>query len=183
MCTQICSSQEEVDAFLQDLKIKPCPFCKSVGTLNRHGFVRGYDESHQPQRSIHARRVFCSNRNGATGCGRTFSVCLAKKVKRLSLTAPRLWSFLKQVVSGGNKAQAFRSLNCGLSGSAPYRIWRRFLESQSAIRTSLFPLCRPPDTTSAQPAEITLAHLEAAFGDHALDPIAAFQATLQVSFV
>lgn len=183
MCTQICSSQEDFDAFLNELKIKPCPYCKRFGTLNRHGFLRGYDENYQQQKIVRAQRVFCSNRNRAAGCGRTFSVCLANKVKRLFLTAPRLWSFLKQVVSGGDKTQAFRSLNCGRSGSAPYRIWRRFLESQSVIRTALSGLCRPPDITSDQPAELTLAHLEAAFEDHPLDPIAAFQATLQVSFM
>lgn len=183
MCTQICSSQEDFDAFLKDLKLKPCPYCKTVGTLNRHGFLRGYAEHRFQQKCVRGRRVFCSNRNGARGCGRTFSVCLADKLKRFCLTAPRLWAFLKQVVRGDSKRQAFRGLQFGLSDSASYRIWQRFLESQSAIRTSLCSLCRPPDIPSDKPAELTLAHLEAAFEAHPLDPISAFQATLQVSFL
>lgn len=183
MCTQICSSQEELNAFLNDLKIKPCPFCKGFGTLNRHGVLRGYDENSQQQKSVRAHRVFCSNRNGAAGCGRTFSVCLADKVKRLSIAAPRLWSFLKLVVSGGNKTQAFQCLGGGLDRSGPYRVWRRFLQAQSIIRTALYSMCPPPDITSSEPSELTLAHLEAAFKDHPLDPVSAFQATLQLSFI
>lgn len=183
MCTQICNSQQELDAFLKGLKLGPCPFCKTFGTLNRHGFVRGYDENHEQKRSVRAHRVFCNNRNGAVGCGRTFSVCLADRVRRLSMTAPRLWSFLKLVVSGGNKTQAFQIPGGSCGRSAPYRVWRRFLEAQSIIRSALYPLCPPPDTASGEPAELTLAHLEAAFKDHPLDPISAFQATLQISFM
>jgi len=183
MCRQIYSSQEEIDAVLVTLKTAACPHCKKVGNLIRHGVLRGNDENHSREKSVRAYRIFCSNRNRATGCGRTFSVWMADKIKRLFLTADSLWAFLKQAVLSGNKMQAFRSLKSGLSDSAPYRIWKRFHEAQSAIRTALCPLCRPPDIASQRPAELTLAHLETTFERHSLNPIAAFQVTLQTSFV
>ena len=183
MCRQICSSQDEVDALLARLKITACPHCKRVGTLIRHGVLRGNDNHHPREKSVRAYRVFCSNRNRAIGCGRTLSVWLPSSVKRLFLTADSLWAFLKQAALSGNKMRSFRSLHSGLSDSAPYRIWKRFLLAQSAIRTALCTLCKPPDNASERPAELTLAHLETAMERHSLGPVAAFQVTLQTSFV
>jgi hypothetical protein len=83
-----------------------------------------------------------------------------------------LWQFLNSAVSSGNKLQAFRNLNCGLSDSAAYHIWRRFLNAQVAIRTALSRLCEPPQMESDSPAVHTLAHLAQAFKEHPLSPIA-----------
>ncbi len=104
---------------LAALKTTACPHCKRVGNLIRHGFLRGYDQTHQHQPTIRARRVYCSNRRRASGCGRTFSVWLANRIRRLFLTADALWAFLQQAVASGNKLQAFRDLQSGLSDSAP----------------------------------------------------------------
>ncbi len=134
-------------------------------------------------KAVRARRVFCNNRNRATGCGRTFSVWTADKIKRLFLDADSLWEFLRQVVLTANRRQAFQSLESRLSDSAPSRIWKRFDQAQSAIRTALNTVCKPPQNASKQPAELTLAHLEAAFKEHPLNPIAAFQVTLQTFFL
>jgi hypothetical protein len=168
---------------LAKLKTMACPHCKQIGSLIRHGFLRGYDPMHLRGKTVRARRVFCNNRNRSTGCGRTFSVWTADKIKRLFLTADCLWEFLQQAVLTGNKRQSFQSLESRLSDSAPYRIWKRFHQAQSAIRTALNTLCKPPKIASKQPAELTLAHLLAAFNQHPLDPIAAFQVTLQTFFV
>ncbi len=90
-------------AMAERLKQTPCPHCKVVGTLNRHGSLLGYDESSPQQRTVRARRVFCSNRNARRGCGRTFSVWFADKIRRLSLTAGALWRFLQAAVAGSNR--------------------------------------------------------------------------------
>ena len=89
----------------------------------------------------------------ATGCGRTFNIWWADKVRRLFLTAESLWAFLKNAVTSGNKLQSFRDLNSGLSDSAPYRIWKRFLQAQIAIRTALARLCEPPECMAVQHAQ------------------------------
>jgi hypothetical protein len=154
-----------------------------VGSLIRHGFLRGYDQKHQLNKTVRAARVFCSNRHRATGCGRTFSVWIADKIKHLFLCADSLWQFLSGAVSSGNKLQSFRKLNSGLSDSAPYHIWRRFRNAQAAIRTALAGLCEPPQIISDCPAQLTLAHLQKAFKEHPLSPIAAFGAALQTFFI
>ncbi len=182
MCKRIFGSQEEFDAVHARLKITACPHCSSVGNLIRHGFLRGYDDENQQTKTVRGWRLFCSNRGRATGCGRTFSIWVASKIKRLFLTAESLWSFLKQAASTGNKMQALQKLESGLSCSAPYRIWKRFLAAQSAIRTAVCRVCKPPKCTARNTAEHTLAHLEAAFSEHAC-PVAAFQVRLQTSFM
>src|SRR5205085_506945 len=79
-------SEKEWSTFAEQLKLMPCPHCKTVGNLIRHGCLRGYDESNSQRKTIRARRIFCSNRNARRGCGRTFSVWSADKIRRLSLT-------------------------------------------------------------------------------------------------
>ncbi len=188
LCSRICSSKLELDDLYTRLKITPCPHCKTAGSLIKHGFLRGYDQNNHLNTTIRAARVFCSNRRisrggRAIGCGRTFSVWMADKIKHLFLSADDLWQFLSCAVSSGNKLDAFRKLNSGLSASAPYHIWRRFLNAQTAIRTALAGLCEPPQIVSDCPAQLTLAHLQKAFKEHPLSPIAAFGATLQTFFI
>src|SRR5882672_10490253 len=136
-------SAAEWNALAERLKLTPCPHCQVVGALIRHGYLRGYDESSPQRKTVRARRIFCSNRNARRGCGRTFSVWIADKIRRLSLTTGALWRTLQ-------------------------RIWQRFDRGQSKIRTALSGRC-PPPALSAQPgqrpAAQVLAHLHAAFPD------------------
>jgi len=180
-------SAEEWLAIAQRLKQTPCPHCKVVGALIQHGFLYGFDESN-PRKTVRARRVFCSNRHARPGCGRTFSVWLADKIRRLSLTAGALWRFLQRAAAGPI-ATAIRTATCHLSDRTWQRIWNRFNHGQSKIRTALSDLCPPPELPPRSPpqppqtpAAQVLAHLQAAFPD-ADCPIAAFQHSLRTFFV
>jgi hypothetical protein len=183
MCSRICASNSEYDDLISKLKITPCPHCKSVGYLNQHGFLYGYDQEHQHCKTTRATRIFCSNRNHAQGCGRTFSVWMAERIKHVFLSAQSLWQFLSDAVSSGNKLDAFRKLHCSLNHSAAYRIWKRFSSAISSIRTALCTLCEPPRIDSDCPAHLTLAHLQKAFNASTLSPIAAFAVKLQRFFL
>ena len=175
--------EQELLGIHERLKRTPCPHCKVVGALNRHGSLRGYDESSPRQKTVRARRVFCSNRNARPGCGRTFSLWLADKIRRVSLTAAGLHTFLKRAVAGGIAA-AVGGLECRLSDRTLQRLWARFHQGQSKIRTALAQRCKPPQPADAPrtPAAQTLAHLEAAFPD-SVCPIAAFQQALRTFFL
>jgi hypothetical protein len=179
---------EEWMAIAERLKQTPCPHCKGVGALVLHGFLRGYDESSPRQKTVRARRIFCSNRYARSGCGRTFSVWLADKIRRLSLTADALWQFLQLAVATSILA-ASRDINCRLSARTWQRIWQRFHRAQSTIRTALCGRRPPPESPPRSPtkpsrlaAAQVLAHLQAVFPDvHC--PIAAFQHSMQTFFV
>ena len=162
----------------------PCPHCKAVGTLIRHGFLRGYDETDSQRKTIRARRVFCSNRHRRRGCGRTFSVWNADKIRRLSLTAHAVWRFLQRAVAGSIAAASRFVADCRRSDRTWQRIWKRFDLGQSKLRTALSACCPPLDqpADSRRPATQVLAHLQAAFPD-AHCPIAEFQQTMRTFFV
>jgi hypothetical protein len=182
-----CRSTEEWHAIVERLKQTPCPHCKVVGTLNRHGCWYGFDETSK-QKTLRARRLFCSNRNARPGCGRTVSVWCADKIRRLSLSAGFLWKFLTAAAAGSVLA-AYRALPCFRSDRTLQRIWTRFHNGQSKIRTALFGLGPPPELPATPPAKPchrpaahVLAHLQATF-PHADSPIAAFQYTLRTFFI
>jgi hypothetical protein len=175
---------QEWRALSERLKHLPCPHCNQVGNLNRHGCLYGFDEKNPRRKTLRARRVFCSNRQRRRGCGHTFSVWCADKIRRLSLTSACLWRFLQLAAAGCLRA-ACRAADCQLSDRTLERIWQRFRLGQSKLRTALAARCPPPQlpTPPAQrPAAQVLAHLRAAFPD-ADCPIAAFQQTLRTFFV
>lgn len=178
-----CRNTEEWNAIAERLKQMPCPHCKMVGTLIRHGFLRGYDEADSQRRTVRARRIFCSNRHRRRGCGRTFSVWNADKIQRLSLTSHALWRFLQRAVAGSIAAAIRGVADCRRSDRTWQRIWKRFDLGQSKIRTALSAL-RPPIElpTPHTPAAQVLAHLRAACTD-ANCPIANFQHAMRTFFV
>ena len=183
-----CRGAEDWLAFAQRLKQMPCPHCKVVGALNRHGSLYGFDEQNRKLKTIRARRVFCSNRHARPGCGRTFSVWCADKIRRLGLTTACLWRFL-QLAAAGCFLAASRTTNCHLSDRTLQRIWKRFSLGQSRIRTALSAQCSPPQLPAKLPAQPrhplaahVLAHLRAAFPD-ADCPITDFQFTLHTFFI
>jgi hypothetical protein len=178
---------KEWPAIAERLKQTSCPHCKVVGTLIRHGYLRGFDQNSR-QRTRHAQRIFCSNRNARPGCGRTFSIWLADKIGRLSLTADALWRFLQLAVAGAVIA-AGHAVDARLSDRTWQRIWKRFDHAQCHIRTALhgrwpppYTLPQPVGNPNRQTAAQVLAHLQAAFPD-APCPIAEFQQTMQTFFV
>ena len=174
---------KEWSTLAERLKLMPCPHCKVVGTLIRHGFLRGFDASQPGGKTLRARRVFCSNRHARPGCGRTFSVWCADKIRRLSLSTSALWKFLQRAAASGILG-AIGAADRRLCDRTWLRIWKRFHLGQSKIRTALWGQCPPPPPAepTPRPAAQVLAHLQAAFP--AADcPVAAFQHTLRTFFV
>jgi hypothetical protein len=180
-------SDEEWNSFAERLKQMPCPHCRVVGTLIRHGCLRGFDQN-SSRPAVRARRIFCSNRHARPGCGRTFSVWYADKIRRLSLTTRCLGRFLRRAAASSVLA-AIRTADGHLCDRTWQRIWKRFHLGQCKIRTALSTRCPPPELPARSPAQPAhtpaaqvLAHLQAAFPDAAC-PIAAFQHTLGTFFV
>jgi hypothetical protein len=173
--------EEDWVAITERLKHTSCPHCKTVGTLIRHGALYGFDDSSPQRKTIRARRIFCSNRHRRRGCGRTFSVWIADKIRRLSLTTRALWTFLQHAVVG-SIAAAIHATNCPRSDRTFQRIWKRFDRGQSAIRTALLGRGPPAEPARRPAAAQVLAHLQATF-PHADCPIAAFQLAMRSFFV
>lgn len=92
---RFCSCEEDLKRFHFQLKQTLCPYCKSIGFLNLHGYLRGYDEHDCCKMVVRGRRIFCNNRGRRTGCGRTFSILAAQIIKKFLTSAKSFWRFLK----------------------------------------------------------------------------------------
>ena len=178
---RFCRGVEDWPVIAQHLKLMACPHCKRIGALVRHGFLYGFDETSPQRETVRAQRIYCSNRNARPGCGRTFSIWRADKIRRLSLTTGALWQFLQLAVASTIVAAGL-AVKARLRERTWQRIWQRFQRAQSQIRTALCGRCPPPEVPPRPPPSQSrhlpeaqlLAHLEAAFPDvHC--PIAAFQ--------
>lgn len=186
---QFYRDEEEWITIAERLKQTSCPHCKSVGTLNRHGTLSGFDDSNPQHKTIRARRVYCNKRRRHPGCGRTFSVWIPNKVRRLSFTTRTLWTFLQRAVVGSIAAairDTIHATKCHRSDRTFQRIWNRYDRGQSAIRTALLGRGPPPELPAAlacRPAAAqVLAHLQTAF-PQADCPVAAFQHTTRSFFI
>jgi len=172
-------------ALVERLKLTPCPHCKVVGTLIRHGSLRGFDDASPARKVLRARRVFCSNRYRRPGCGRTVSVFLAEKLRRSSLSARTLVAFLRRAVAEGIAA-ATRAVQTHLSARTLQRVGKRFDLAQSRLRTALLGRGPPPEgpfpPVRRPAAAQLLAHLEALFPDDD-SPIAAYQQATRSFFL
>jgi hypothetical protein len=181
------SDQEWID-IVEQLKQTRCPHCHACGTLNRHGVLYGFDDTNDgnPQQTLRARRILCSKRRQSRpGCGRTFSIWLAHKIRRFSLSTRTLLTFLQHAVAG-TLANACKAVHHPRSERTFQRIWKRFDRAQSRIRTALLSRGPPPESSAAftrrPEAAQVLAHLQASFPNTDC-PITAFQLATRCFFI
>jgi hypothetical protein len=179
--TRFYRNDQQWITLAEQLKLTLCPHCHKAGNLIQHGYLYGYDDSSPQRQTRRAHRIFCSNRNLRSGCGRTFSIWLADKIRRLSLSAHTLWAFLQHAAAGSIVA-AIHAVRCHLCDRSWFRIWKRFHQHQCQIRSALRARCPPPPDTSQRPDNQTLAHLQAAFPNDNC-PIASFQYETNTFFI
>lgn len=144
-----------------DAKAMTCPHCGLYGTLNAHGWLRGYAEIGSG-RVVRGRRWYCSNRFRRPGCGRTWSVLLSHVIAGFTVTTTTLARFVGAVVGGACRSAAWRGVQSGMTLSSGYRLWRRIDRAQPALRTLLSRGSPPPASTSALPMAELVGHLNAA---------------------
>ncbi len=176
------NSAEDLKQFHSRLKQIRCPHCKSVGFLNLHGYLRGYDEKTSSRKITRGRRVFCCHRNKRNGCGKTFSLLAAGVLKKFIISAKSFWQFLKNILKKSTTIAAFKTMDITLVRSSCYRLWKIFRLRQVYIRSQLLRLCPKPLSPTHRPALETILHLGYAFNNTSC-PIIAFQNKLQISFL
>jgi hypothetical protein len=153
-----------------------------IGFLIMHGFLYGYDENNNEYGMTRGRRIFCSNRNKRTGCGRTINLFKSIIIKAFTITASTISRFLNNIAKGLNISVAFRLLNLKAGKSTPYRLFERFRSRQPEIRTTLSKITKQPENLSYDdPVLQTIEHINNAFNNCECT-VSAFQYTSQTSF-
>lgn len=171
--------EKEVGLFLSRLAGVRCPFCQAVGALVRHGYLRwgkgpkGGD--------IRGWRIRCKGNSRHPGCGRTHSLRLGQTLPRRYFSASDLWAFLRELLDARSIKSAWERSGLPMSLDTAYRLWRRLILCQSALRTRLSGRSPPPKAKAGVPLLHVLAHLKKVFSGP--QPITAYQLSFQRNFL
>jgi hypothetical protein len=167
-------------AILSHLKLRPCTHCHRIGTLNAHGYLRGYGEG--SDLIIRGRRLYCSNRGHKNGCGRTHALFLPDVLPTFSLMATLLWHFLCRLVAGSSRRSAFLFCFGEKNPRRAYWLWKRCVKVQSVLRSRLSLFCHPPPSQEKSPFIQVIQHLAHAFPQSPC-PIASYQQHFQLAYL
>jgi hypothetical protein len=111
-----------------------CAHCKQTHQLVSHGFVRKKRVGAEPEAV--GKRVFCSNRNQRTGCGRTMQLYLASTVRYLHYAGDCVAAFLLALLAGMTIQHAYHQATGTAAPRHAYR-WLNRLCAQLSIYRSL----------------------------------------------
>jgi hypothetical protein len=179
--TLYVSTQAEFDKHKETLKQMPCPMCRAIGNLNRHGYLKGHGEKANDE-VRRGWRIFCSDRNCRTGCGKTYSILTACFLYRRMVDAKRLWLMLCGVLRGLSRKAAWEKVSYPFCLETGYRLWDAFKTGQTFIRTALLRAGSPPKMASLVPDLQVIEHLRSTFADSDC-PVSDFQARFQAPFL
>lgn len=73
-----------------------CTHCQKQGNLMSHGFV--YEEKQHGKRPV-GKRIFCSNRHGKEGCGRTIRLYISDIIPHFQYDTHHLHIFITSLIS------------------------------------------------------------------------------------
>ncbi|VAW82589.1 hypothetical protein MNBD_GAMMA13-290 [hydrothermal vent metagenome] len=85
----------------------PCRHCSKQDQWVSHGFV--YKKQYQGERRTVGKHIFCSNRHGRSGCGRTLRLYLSTELAFLHYTTVHLTAFLFAFLGGRTTQHAYRA--------------------------------------------------------------------------
>ena len=92
-----------LDCFDETLR---CPHCSKNHQLVSHGVI--YKQRSIDKREAVGKRVFCSNRHGRSGCGRTVQLYVAQGIPAMQYGAAHLFVFLSSLFVGLAVETAYR---------------------------------------------------------------------------
>lgn len=134
-----------------------CKHCKQSHQLISHGFVYKKQALAKPEQAV-GKRVFCSNRDGHTGCGRTIRLYLDTTVRYLHYAGCRVVALVLSLMGGMSVQRAYLQVTGTEDPRNAYRWLEKLWAQLSAYRSLLHqPVLPPPVATSGSPRSGLLA--------------------------
>ena len=133
------------------LSHEQCNHCQQSQQLISHGFVYKKQAVAAAQQAI-GKRVFCSNRDGHSGCGRTIRLYLDTRVRYLHYAGCCVVAFVLLLMRGMNVQHAYRQVTGCDDPRNAYR-WLKKLWVQLSVYRSLLhqPQWQPSAVTGRSP--------------------------------
>ncbi len=176
--------ESDFTKFHSQLPQQICSFCHQVGTLILNGLLKGQHESPENCNTrVRGHRILCnSRRKHHQGCGKSFSVYLSDTIKGIVLSAASFWKFLVCILQGCRCYSALSNSNLNITYNGIKKLFNKFKQRQSIIRSSLQEQSPPPEIQSKNPLIQLLYHLQQTF-PKSINPISDFQLSFQQSFL
>ncbi|MDD4976211.1 MAG: hypothetical protein PHY93_17775 [Bacteriovorax sp.] len=83
-----------------------CKYCQNCNQFVSHGFV--YKKQNNGEKKAVGKRLFCSNRHGKLGCGRTTRLYLAILIPTFQYTNRQIFIFLSALLSMSSIQKAYK---------------------------------------------------------------------------
>ncbi len=110
-----------------------CVNCNKNNTLVSHGFVYKQQNSHA--RVPIAKRLFCSNRYGQPGCGRTIQLYLSDWVPGLHHSSKQVSGFIRALINGSTILQAYQEATSKQEARNAYRWLTKLVRQLPTLRS------------------------------------------------
>lgn len=133
------------------LSHEQCNHCRQSHQLVSHGFVYKKRAVAGPEQAV-GKRVFCSNRDGHTGCGRTIRLYLDTSVRYLHYAGCCVVAFVLSLMGGMSVQRAYLQASGTADPRNAYR-WLNKLWTQLSHYRSLLhqPLLQQPVVAGGHP--------------------------------
>ena len=157
-----------------------CKHCRQSHQLISHGFVYKKQAVAELQQAI-GKRVFCSNRDGHRGCGRTMRLYLDTRVRYLHYAGCCVVAFVVLLMGGMSVQRAYLQASATADPRNAYR-WLNKLWAQLSHYRSLLhqPVLQPSVVTRRSPRTGLLASTFTALLQQFGQPLCVrYQLTLQ----
>jgi hypothetical protein len=180
------ASLQAIDLQTRQLAHAQCRHCHAAHQLVSHGFVYKKRAGADPQAV--GKRVFCSNRDGQSGCGRTSRLYLDAAIRKLHYAGGQLVAFVLALIQSSTVRQAYSGATGTADPRNAYR-WLNRLHWQLSTYRSLAqqaPLpcsATPPGTKPAARRNLLGSTFLALSNDFGVPLCANFQRKLQRSFI
>jgi hypothetical protein len=161
-----------------------CRHCQQTHHLISHGFVYKKRSGSEPKQPV-GKRVFCSNRHGRAGCGRTMQLYLDTTIRYLHYTGECVVAFVLALLTGATVQQAYEGATGTAEPRHAYRWLNKLFTQLSEYRRGVYPLRWPHvETASRPPRRGLLASTFTALLAHFGQPLCArYQQSLQRLFL
>jgi len=128
---------DAIDQFTMNLHTDPtltCTHCQKQGNLMSHGFI--YEEKQHRKKPV-GKRIFCSNRHGKEGCGRTIRLYIARIIPSFQYDTDHLFIFITSLLSFFSIKDSYKKATQVKNERNAYRwiikMWKKIIEYRKLL--------------------------------------------------
>lgn len=161
-----------------------CDKCLKHDQFVSHGFI--YKKQCRGDKVIIAKRIFCSNRYGRNGCGRTRQLYLAKHIPTLQYNTDHLFRFVLELIACVSIQKAYQKATGTVNPRHAYRWLDKLSDKLVDFRTVVldrWQIQLTPFNSRTRRFQLLLPTLQHLFAKLGHQPCTAYQTHKQVCFI